>query len=164
MRHCSIKSNNYTYSIVLPCCDFEFGKQVHAEVVKVFYLSDEFLGTNLLRMYSGARDIDSANKVFDEMLMRDLFTWNTLIFCYSKCGMGDVGVELFRQMDIEGVIADDYTYAIVLNEFAFCSQVFEAMQVHSLILRCGIRLDRFISNSLLNLYCKCSFMFVIILN
>ncbi|KAI7985997.1 hypothetical protein LOK49_LG14G00771 [Camellia lanceoleosa] len=102
MHHCLIKSDSYTYSIVLPCCDFEFGKQVHAEVVKVFSLSDEFLGTNLLRMYLGARDMD-------------------------LCGMGDVGVELFRQMGIERVIVDDYTYGIVLNEFAFRSQVFEAM-------------------------------------
>ncbi|KAL7174303.1 hypothetical protein ACSBR2_033545 [Camellia fascicularis] len=158
MRRCSIKPDNYTYSIVLPCCDFEFGKQVHAEVVKAFHLSDEFLGTNLLRMCSGPGDMDSAKKVFDEMPRRDLVAWNALIFCYSKCGMGHVGVELFRQMGIEGVIADDYTYAIVLNEFVSRSQVFEAMQVHSSILRCGICLDCFISNSLLNLYSKCSFI------
>ncbi|CAL5373997.1 unnamed protein product [Camellia sinensis] len=54
--------------------DFELGKQVHVEVVKVFSLSDEFLGTNLLRMYSGAGDMDSAKKVFDEMSIRDLVT------------------------------------------------------------------------------------------
>ncbi|KAI8029790.1 Rop guanine nucleotide exchange factor 1 [Camellia lanceoleosa] len=76
--------------------DFEFGKQVHAEVVKVFSLSDEYLGTNLLRMYSGVGEIDSAKKVFDKMPKRDLVTWNALIFSYSKCGMGDVSVELFR--------------------------------------------------------------------
>ncbi|KAL7202644.1 hypothetical protein ACSBR1_034169 [Camellia fascicularis] len=139
MRRCSIKPDNYTYSIVLPCCDFEFGKQVHAEVVKAFYLSDEFLGTNLLRMYSGPGDMDSA----------------------KKCGMGHVGVELFRQMGIEGVIADDYTYAIVLNEFVSRSQVFEAMQVHSSILRCGICLDRFIkanvvvASAIVDMYSKC---------
>ncbi|XP_028060252.1 pentatricopeptide repeat-containing protein At2g13600-like [Camellia sinensis] len=107
MRRFSIKPDNYTYSIVLPCCDFESGKQVHAEVVKVFNLSDEFLGTNLLRMYSGLGEMDSAKKVFDEMRMRDLVTWNALIFCYSKCGMGHVGVELFRQMGIEGVNVGD---------------------------------------------------------
>ncbi|KAI7983823.1 Pentatricopeptide repeat-containing protein [Camellia lanceoleosa] len=92
------------------------------------------------------------------MPRRDLVTWNALIFCNSKCGMGHVGVELFRQMGIKGVIADDYTYAIVLNEFASRSQIFEAMQVYSLILRCGICLDRFVSNSLLNLYSKCGFI------
>ncbi|GMP93276.1 hypothetical protein CsSME_00043181 [Camellia sinensis var. sinensis] len=119
MHRCSIKLDSYTYSIVLPYCDFEFGKQVHAEVVKVFPLLDEFLETNLLRMYSGARDI--AKKMFDEMPRRDLVTWNTLICCYSKCGMGDVGVALFRQMGIEGVVVDDYTYAIVLNEFGYHS-------------------------------------------
>ncbi|GMP93320.1 hypothetical protein CsSME_00043205 [Camellia sinensis var. sinensis] len=128
MHRCSIKLDNYTYLIVLPYCDFEFGKQVHAKDVKVFLLLDEFLGTNLLRMYSGARDI--AKKVFDDMPRRDLVTWNALICYYSKCGMGDVGVELFRQMGIEGVVVDDYTYAIVLNEFAYRSQVFEAMQVY----------------------------------
>ncbi|KAA8544556.1 hypothetical protein F0562_022585 [Nyssa sinensis] len=158
MRHSPIKPDNFTYSIVIPCCDFEFGQQVHGEVIKVGLDSDAFLGTNLLRMYSRVNDLNSARKVFDGMPRRDLVTWNALIACYSKYGMADASVELFQKLGREGILADEYTYAIVLNQFASCSQVFEAMQVHSLIIRNGFCSECYISNSLVNLYSKCGFV------
>ncbi|KAK9274343.1 hypothetical protein L1049_019157 [Liquidambar formosana] len=149
MRHGSIRPDNFTYSIVIPYCDFDFGQQLHAEIIKVCPSSDAFLGTNLLRMYAGGGAIEGARKVFDGMPHRDLVTWNALISCYSQYGMGDRTIELFRQLGREGIVADEYTYAIVLNEFASCLLVFEAMQIHSLIIQRGLCSDRFTSNALM---------------
>lgn len=158
MRCCSIRPDNFTYSIVIPCCDLGFGQQVHGEIVKVCSDSDAFLGTNLIKMYAGVGGMQAARKVFDEMTSRDLIAWNALMSCYSKCGMGNESLELFRDLGREGGLADEYTYAIVLNEFVARSQVFEAMQVHALIIRRGLCLDSFISTSLVNLYAKCGFI------
>lgn len=155
MRRSLVRPDEFTYSIVLPCCDLGFGQQVHAEVVKICSGSDAFLGTNLVRMYVGNGDIESAGKLFDEMTVRDSVMWNALISCYSKRGMVDASVDLFCRTGREGIVADGYTYAIVLNEFVSRSQVFAARQVHSLIVRNGLFSDCFITKSLLNLYAKC---------
>ncbi|KAF8396221.1 hypothetical protein HHK36_017835 [Tetracentron sinense] len=158
MRHSSFRPDNFTYATVIPCCDYQIGRQIHAEIIKVCSNSDAFLGTNLLRLYAEVGEMGDARKVFDEMPNRDLITWNALISCYSKYGMGEVSMELFRQLVREGIFADEFTYAIVLNEFASRLQVFEAMMVHSLIIRSGFCSDRFISNALVNLYSKCGFV------
>ncbi|CAK9184370.1 unnamed protein product [Ilex paraguariensis] len=158
MRHSSIRPDRYTYSIVIPCCELGFGQQVHAEVIKVGSDSDAFLGTNLLGMYAGVGDMEAAKKVFDGMPVRDLVAWNALIACYSKCGTGDASIGLFQELAKEGILADEYTYATVLNEFASRLQVFETMQVHSLLIQRGFCSDCFISNSLLNLYSKSGFI------
>ncbi|KAF3453155.1 hypothetical protein FNV43_RR03592 [Rhamnella rubrinervis] len=77
-----------TYSIIVPCCDMVLGQQVHADVVKIFSVSDVFLGTNFIRAYAGVGEMDAAMKAFYEMPKRDLVAWNALISCYSKAGMG----------------------------------------------------------------------------
>ena len=130
MKMCSssVWPDSFTYSTVIPGCDLGFGRQLHADIVKVCSDLDAFLGTNLFRMYAEAGEIGDARKVFDGMPSRDLVTWNAMISCYSKYGMGEMSVELFRQLGGEG---------IVLNELSARWQVFEAMQMDSLIIRRG---------------------------
>ncbi|XXG50493.1 hypothetical protein AAC387_Pa02g4492 [Persea americana] len=158
MTQSSVRPDNFTFAIIAPCCNLEFGKQVHAQIVKVCSTSDVFIGTNLVRMYAEGGEIWDAQKVFDEMPERDSTSWNTLISCYSKLGIGECSLELFRRFARDRMGLDEYTFAIVLNEFASRSWVFEAMQLHSLIIRCGFCFDRFISNALVNLYSKCGFV------
>ena len=102
--------------------------------------------------------MDAAMKVFDEMPKRDLVAWNALISCYSKAGMGERSIRLFQQLGKEGIQVDEYTYAIVLNELVSCLLVFEAMQLHSDVIRRGLGSDHFINNALLELYSKCGFV------
>ncbi|XP_057954503.1 pentatricopeptide repeat-containing protein At2g13600-like [Malania oleifera] len=153
-----VRPDKFTYSIVILCCDLGLGRQVHAQIVKFCSGLDAFLGTNLLRMYAGYGVPEDARKVFDGMPHRDLVTWNALISCYSEHGMGDMCVGLFCRLVREGIMADEFTYSIVLKEFASRLQVFEAMQVHALIIRGGYCFDRFTNNALINLYCKCGFI------
>nr|XP_048324600.1 pentatricopeptide repeat-containing protein At2g13600-like [Ziziphus jujuba var. spinosa] len=109
-------------------------------------------------MYGGVGRMDAAKKLFDEMPKRDLVAWNALISCYSKAGMGEKSLMLFQQLGKEGIQADEYTYAIVLNELVSCFQVLQAMQMHAIIVHCGLCTDHFINNSLVELYSKCGFV------
>ncbi|XP_010273363.1 PREDICTED: pentatricopeptide repeat-containing protein At2g13600-like [Nelumbo nucifera] len=158
MRCSSNRPDSYTYSIIIPSCDLEIGRQIHADITRVCSCSDVYLGTNLLRMYAEAGEMEDANRVFDGMTNRDLVTWNALISCYSKFGKGEACLQLFRQLVSEGIRADHYTYAIILNELTSRLLVFEAMQVHSLIIKCGYCSDCFTSNTLVNLYSNCGYV------
>ncbi|KAK3443610.1 hypothetical protein EUGRSUZ_B03718 [Eucalyptus grandis] len=151
MRDSVVRPDAVTYSIVVPCCDLGLGKQVHGEIVKMGVGSDAFLGTNLMKMYGGAGAVHSARKVFGEMPERDLVAWNAMIFCFSKHGGGDTCVELFRKLCREGIQPDEYTYAIILNDFVSHAQLFEAMM-------CGLENEVIVGSSLLDVYSKCSEM------
>lgn len=158
LRSSEVRPDSFTYSIVVPCCDVILGQQVHADVVKICSVSDVVLGTNLVKMYGGVGRMDAAKKLFDEMPKRDLVAWNALISCYSKAGMGEKSLMLFQQLGKEGIQADEYTYAIVLNELVSCFQVLQAMQMHAIIVHRGLCTDNFINNSLVELYSKCGFV------
>ncbi|XP_077242518.1 pentatricopeptide repeat-containing protein At2g13600-like [Tasmannia lanceolata] len=158
MTHSSTRPDNFTYTIIIPCCNLKTGRQIHSQIIKVCSCSDAFLGTNLVKMYAEFGEMGDTRKVFDEMPERDLVSWNALIACYSKFGMGEFSLQLFREMVWERMGVDEYTLATMLNEFALNSRVFEAMQVHSLIIRSGFCFDRFTSNALLNFYAKCGFL------
>ncbi|KAK4278897.1 hypothetical protein QN277_016675 [Acacia crassicarpa] len=155
MKRSPVKPDGYTYSIVLPLCDLSSGRQVQAEIFKVCSISDSYLGTNILQMYASCGVIEDARKVFDEMPVRDLVTWNALISCYSRFGLGDFCLSLYKQMYREGILADEYTHAIILNEMASHLQLMEATQIHSCGIKLGFCSDPFITNSLLELYAKC---------
>ncbi|KAF7833363.1 pentatricopeptide repeat-containing protein [Senna tora] len=94
---------------------------------------DDYAYSVLLSMYAGCGVIEGARKVFDEMPRRDFVTWNALISGYSRCGgLGDLTLSLFKQMYKEGVMCDEFTYAIILNEMASHLQLVEAMQIQSM--------------------------------
>ncbi|MED6169405.1 hypothetical protein PIB30_021043, partial [Stylosanthes scabra] len=150
-----VRPDNFTYSIVLPCCDhLGLVYQVHCEMLKLCSISDRCLWTNLMQVYASFGVFEDARKVFDEMPLRDLVTSNALLSCFSKCGLSDDCFRLFKQLFEEGDFGDEYTYSIVLNALASQSQVVEAMQVHSNVIKFGFCSDEFICNSLLELYSK----------
>lgn len=155
MRHGPVKPDGYTYCTVIPFCDLCSGCQIHAEIVKVCSFWDSYVGTNLLRMYANCGVVEDARKVFDEMPVRDLVTWNALILCYSRCGLGGLCLGLYKEMCREGILVDEYSIAIILNELASHLQVMEARQVHSCVMKLGYCSDPFVNNSLLELYAKC---------
>ncbi|QHO26897.1 hypothetical protein HN51_023918 [Arachis hypogaea] len=150
-----VRPDNFTYSIVLPCCDhLGLVYQVHCEMIKLCSVSDTCLWTNLMQMYASFGVFEDAKKVFDEMPVRDLVARNALLSRISKCGLSDDCFNLYKQLFEEGDFGDEYTYSIVLNALASQSQVVEAMQVHSNVIKLGFCSDEYICNSLLELYSK----------
>lgn len=131
---------------------------MHASVIKACSCSDPFVGNSLIRMYAESGAAEDARKVFEEMPVRDSASWNGLMSCYAKFGVGESCVRMFREMVRDGVWFDEFSFAIVLNEFANSLLVFEGMQVHSLIVKRGFCGDTFTCNTLLNLYSKCGYI------
>ncbi|XP_072975237.1 pentatricopeptide repeat-containing protein At2g13600-like [Typha angustifolia] len=155
MNRGAVRPDNYTYSIIAPCCHLTIGRQVHAHVLKAWSDSDPFVGTSFVRMYAESGQLDEAREVFDGLSQRDLVSWNVLCDCYSKFGMGHLCLQAFLELVRIGIRPDEFTFATVLNELANCLQSFEGMQVHSMIMRAGYCWDTFTCNALLNLYSNC---------
>ncbi|KAL9245107.1 hypothetical protein vseg_018795 [Gypsophila vaccaria] len=66
-----------------------FGMCLHSEILKFGVETDVVIGTSLLGMYAKCGDIGNARKVFDEMPVRNVVTWNAMMGSYL--GSGDVG-------------------------------------------------------------------------
>lgn len=105
--------------------DPRLGGCVHGRVSRTGFASDVFIANSLIHMYGSSGEIGSARKVFDEMLIRNLVSWNSMLDGYAKCGDVRMMREVFDLMPerdviswsalVDGYVKDgDYTEALAV--------------------------------------------------
>jgi pentatricopeptide repeat protein len=79
-----------------------------------------------------------------------------MILEHVKCGEGQRGVELFQQMQHEGVQPDHFTFVVALNACASAKTALEEGRcIHQEISSCHSQSNLFVGNSLVDMYAKC---------
>ncbi|KAJ0013953.1 hypothetical protein Pint_21286 [Pistacia integerrima] len=86
---------------------------------------------------------------------RDVRAWTILLSGFSRGGCGNRVLDLFREMQAEGVCANKFTLSSVLKCCSSLCEVRLGKEVHGWILRNGVDLDVVLENSVLDLYVKC---------
>ncbi|CAN4086314.1 unnamed protein product [Withania somnifera] len=104
--------DGYTYSYVLNGCTkgsfFREGQQLHGKILKNSSLPNVFVQTNLVNLYSTTGcelSIDDARKVFDEMIEKNVVTWNSLLFGYFRTEDVDEALRIFDEMPDKNVVS-----------------------------------------------------------
>nr|GFA11048.1 pentatricopeptide repeat-containing protein [Tanacetum cinerariifolium] len=84
-------ANGYTFSPLIKAClgsGFvgldRVGATVHGFVLKLGFGDDGFVGSGLIEFYAGNCEMGDARKVFDEMSVKDVVVWTSLIDGYGK--------------------------------------------------------------------------------
>jgi pentatricopeptide repeat protein len=67
--------------------------------------------------------MEDAWRVFNKLPMRDVVPWNAMTLAHGKCGQGWKALELFKQMQQEGVPLDSVTFLGVLSACASVLQL-----------------------------------------
>ena len=97
-----------------------------------------------------------AKLVFDSLpITPPLFAWNTIIRAFTKSSTPIQSVRLFSQLQRVGIKPDNFTYPFVLKACGRCLLVGEGGAMHSMIIKAGFDLDRYIGNTLLRMYAAC---------
>ncbi|KAI6681901.1 hypothetical protein NL676_035782 [Syzygium grande] len=98
--------------------------QSHMELHS-FRPDDTYVHNRLLHLYARSGQHDDARKLFDEMPMRDVFSWNAMLSVHAKCGsVGDMWAT-FDEMPVR----DGVSYNTVIAGFAGNGQPQKALQV-----------------------------------
>lgn len=88
--------DKFTFPFVLKACAsdraLKEGEQIHCRVAKSPLNIDLFVQGSSIFMYASCGRMESAKAVFDEMLYRNLISWNMMIDGYVK--NGDIGAAL----------------------------------------------------------------------
>ena len=112
--------NAVTFVCILKACGSigagSRGKEIHSMLARNEILKDNVLvGNALVDMYAKCGIPAKAQQVFDELTVRDAFSWNALINGYAQLGKDDVVISLFDKMISEQVQPDVVTFTLILN-------------------------------------------------
>eukprot|EP00268_Persea_americana_P021754 TRINITY_DN21661_c0_g1_i1.p1 TRINITY_DN21661_c0_g1~~TRINITY_DN21661_c0_g1_i1.p1 ORF type:complete len:633 (+),score=93.82 TRINITY_DN21661_c0_g1_i1:374-2272(+) len=115
--------NHVTLCSILSACsmsgDLTMGRWIHAHVIKTSLRieKDEHhlrVCTALVDMYVKCGRIDVARRLFDEMTLRNVVTWNIMLSGLAMHGQGRDALQLFNQMPAEAK-PDDITFVAILS-------------------------------------------------
>eukprot|EP00249_Psilotum_nudum_P014849 c25030_g7_i3 orf=251-1348(+) len=128
------------------------GKESHASIIHGGFESDVVVGTALVNMYGKCGSLDDARHVFDKITQRDSVSWTALIAAYSQNGHGKDALELFKQMQLEGMVPDKITFISILYACATLAALEEGKESHASIIESGFETDVVVGNALVNMY------------
>ncbi|KAJ9555522.1 hypothetical protein OSB04_010136 [Centaurea solstitialis] len=158
IRRFGLQVNGASFSCVLKICgslcDQILGNQIHCDCIKYGFVEDVSVGTSLIDMYTKTEGVWMAEKVFDEMPDRNVVSWTSMLTGYSSRGMHDRAVELFLQMQVEGIKPNPFTFATILGALADNGAIVKGMQVHTMVVKFGFELTTYVCNSLISMYSR----------
>ncbi|KAG7011869.1 Pentatricopeptide repeat-containing protein, chloroplastic, partial [Cucurbita argyrosperma subsp. argyrosperma] len=131
-------------------------KQFHALSLKTGSLNHPSISPRLLALYANPRinNLEYVQSLFDWIRKPTLVSWNMLIKCYIENQRSNDAIALFCKLLCE-FMPDSFTLPCVLKGCARLSALQEGKQIHGLILKIGIGMDKFVLSSLVNMYSKC---------
>ncbi|XP_061373345.1 pentatricopeptide repeat-containing protein At1g43980, mitochondrial [Gastrolobium bilobum] len=115
-------------SIFLPV---EVGNQIHSLVPKLGFESDAVVANSLVDMYAKFGFIDDALNIFNEMKMKDLVSWNTIMMGLTYNGKVSVTMDLFKELIRECMSPDRITLAAVLLACNYGNLIDEGVKIFS---------------------------------
>ncbi|KAI5059673.1 hypothetical protein GOP47_0025992 [Adiantum capillus-veneris] len=134
------------------------GEEVYAQIESnVFLKTDIIIGNAVIDMYGKCGMLSKAQGVFDELLVRNVVSWNVLIAGYAHDGNGEAVLDCFEHMQLEGVPPDAVTFLCSLKACGLLGALDIGQWIHTEISRKGLsHSDVEVYNALVDMYAKCS--------
>nr|GMD59640.1 pentatricopeptide repeat-containing protein At2g37320 [Ipomoea batatas] len=119
MRNSALMPNEFTFTSLLSACTgsgcFGQARSVHCQTICMGLDSHLHVANALIAMYCKGGEIEDAHYVFQEMIGKDLVSWNTMIAGYAHHGLAPKAIELFEQMKDQKVKPDSITFLGILS-------------------------------------------------
>ena len=120
MKNGGLSPDIVTFICILKACgsrgNVDKGEQIHDEIQRRGLLGkDSMLGNALVDMYAKCGALTRARQVLDELWVRDIVSWSTLIAGHAKDGNCYEALNCFHQMQREGCCPNEVTFLCVLN-------------------------------------------------
>ncbi|CAF2001633.1 pentatricopeptide repeat-containing protein At2g03880, mitochondrial-like [Brassica napus] len=148
-------ADSATYSELIKCCMSHRAVHEGNLVRRHLYFNGRqpmlFLANVLINMYVKFNLLTDAHNVFDEMPLRNVVSWTTMISAYSRSKQQQKALELLVSMLREGVRPNVYTYSSVLRS---CKEMSDVRMLHCGIIKEGLESDVFVRSALIDVFAK----------
>ncbi|KAL1817566.1 hypothetical protein ACET3Z_020140 [Daucus carota] len=137
--------------------DSQNSGSLHAFILKRCWIQEHVVvGNAVVDMYAKLGITDSALKAFEELPMKDLISWNTMITGYAQNGFASEAIEVYSRLEkCEDTVPNEATWVSVLPAYAHVGNLRGGTKIHAHTLKAGFNTDVFVGTSLIDLYGKC---------
>ncbi|XP_022978655.1 putative pentatricopeptide repeat-containing protein At3g23330 [Cucurbita maxima] len=130
MLMAKIKPKSYSFSSIMPACahltTLHLGKQLHGYIIRNGFDDNIFIASSLIDMYAKCGNIRTARQIYDRMRLRDMVSWTAMIMGYAFHGHALDAIDLFEQMETEGIKPNYVAFMSVLTACSHAGLVDEA--------------------------------------
>ncbi|KAI3748004.1 hypothetical protein L6452_10806 [Arctium lappa] len=160
-RKFGMHGSAFTFSLksCIQLCSQEFGKAIHADILKFGLNTNRFAGSSLIGFYSMYRDMVDACKVFDEITEKDLVAYTSMITGYTQTNDHQAykAFDIVRNMQTDNLEPNRVTLVSLLQAAAQLRLLDHGKLIHAFAIRRGIGcFDEVFETSLMDMYIKCS--------
>ncbi|KAK9683176.1 hypothetical protein RND81_10G121100 [Saponaria officinalis] len=110
MREEGLNCSHCTLSTILNACGrlsvLQLGRQLHCLVMKLGSVTNVFVISSLIDMYSKSGSVDEASCVFNETMEKNSVIWTSMISGYAYSGRAMEALHIFDQMVDDGFLPD----------------------------------------------------------
>ncbi|KAF6145261.1 hypothetical protein GIB67_041456 [Kingdonia uniflora] len=132
--------------------NFTQTNQIHAQII-VNGLRQ--LYTHLFTKLIHLSSLDYALSLLTQLPLITDHSYNSLIKAYTLNDSPQTSLSLYSQMLRNNVKPSNFTYPFLFKACSSLSGVKQGEMVHTHVVKLGFECDLFVSNSLIDMYCKC---------
>lgn len=129
MQELGYLGDNYIFPILLKAAgelaESRIGFSLHGQTIKTGFWRHVFVETALLNPYSTLGLVADACKVFDNMPIKDVVAWNSMLDTYVSSDQMGSAMELFHSMSLK----DLTSYNIMVSGYASMGRMVSARSI-----------------------------------
>ncbi|PIA47112.1 hypothetical protein AQUCO_01400070v1 [Aquilegia coerulea] len=158
MQRKGIKPTKFTFSTIIKACNaleaLEYGKQIHAQILKNSLQSDEFIGSTLVDLYSLSGSTEDALRCFHSTPKLDIVSWTSLIAGSVQNGQSEQALSLFSELLVSKIKPDESTISCALSACANLAAARSGEQIQCYAVKAGHGHSVVVCNSQICMYAK----------
>ncbi|XP_015578666.2 pentatricopeptide repeat-containing protein At4g13650 [Ricinus communis] len=153
-----LKPDCVTVASLLSACasikSLSKGEQLHSYAIKAGMCLDIIIEGSLLDLYVKCSDITTAHKFFATTQTENVVLWNVMLVAYGQLDNLSKSFCIFRQMQIEGLIPNQFTYPSILRTCTSFGALDLGEQIHSQAIKTGFEFNVYVCSVLIDMYAK----------
>ncbi|KAG2551152.1 hypothetical protein PVAP13_9KG379204 [Panicum virgatum] len=151
--------DSVTYANVISACaelhNYGCAASVHAYLIRRSIPLDVVLATALIEVYFKCTRIMRSRHLFDQLMVNDVVSYNTMIYGYLQSGMANDAITLLKEMMAECVAPNSVTVLSLLAAIADHKDFVRGRWIHGFAIRHGFCSDVDIANQITRMYSCC---------
>ncbi|RLN39466.1 pentatricopeptide repeat-containing protein [Panicum miliaceum] len=151
--------DSVTYANVISACaelrNSVCAASVHAYLIRRSIHLDVVLATALIEVYFKCTRTMRSRRLFDQLTVRDVVSYNAMIYGYLQSGMANEAITLLKEMMAECIAPNSVTVLSLLAAIADHKDFIRGRWIHGFAIRHGFCSDVDIANQIIRMYSGC---------